>query len=712
MRTQEDSRARVRIVVEPFPMPAGQTRCGLGRKPRQQEAAVAFRAGVEDQVELLDGLAGAEDRLVQPNPTEALEIEHERRPGHGLSLRRGRSNALIRRASRDGFSTSEKGSLVKERAARPVGREGYRQGRAGGGEQERNSVGKVGAAIERLKTPRIEFDHDRRPPDPAAHGGLRSNTRKGLGEQALARVDGGEKIAADGDPRLDPARQAGPGGKLRELIQPQMAGQGADQNLSRLHLEEWMADAVTPGGLKPRAVFAKIVHVGAGDDLRRRPGRDRLVKIGLAEEAAVDRVRAVTRVGQFGRIDDFKPPSHARRLARHALRRLGWNGGRGRMDHLRRVWRRAVRDGRKRHAVDAAAHRDGDRPGLPEEIFEIRQDRLHGALDGPGPGVVAHHRECGSVWSLWDSTRRLRRRRAAKLSPPTSSFSALALVFPSGRTVRLTRTFPAGVGATPWLRGRTSRLSTRQRSPSVEVSVRQQAATASTASVRASSRKSWTGRPFLPSRIPIVRSSTPGAARSRSADTAISSPVMSSTSNESTATSFGEASRAPSRSSTSALRTFGSPSISRMPAPAPTAVSLPRGNAAGDRPTRWASAAAPVGVTRSPAIPSSRQAKPLRSATVAGAGTGKSPCRVFTRPPPRGKSDTLYVASLSAAAMLPIATTSASESQSAISWKCTSSAGTPCSSASTPAMRARMASARSAAPSERRARAIRARMSR
>ena len=45
-------------------------------------------------------------------------------------------------------------------------------------------------------------------------------------------------------------------------------------------------------------------------------------------------------------------------------------------------------------------------------------------------------------------------------------------------------------------------------------------------------------------------------------------------------------------------------------------------------PTRWRRMAAPVGVTRSPATPSSRHAKPARIVTVAGAGTGRSPCRV------------------------------------------------------------------------------------
>ena len=70
--------------------------------------------------------------------------------------------------------------------------------------------------------------------------------------------------------------------------------------------------------------------------------------------------------------------------------------------------------------------------------------------------------------------------------------------------------------------------------------------------------------------------------------------------------------------------------------------------------------------------------KPVSSSSVAGAGTGSRPWRVRTSPLPRGSSDTLQVQPASAAAMLPAATTSSSESQSPTSWKCTSSTGTRC----------------------------------
>ena len=68
-------------------------------------------------------------------------------------------------------------------------------------------------------------------------------------------------------------------------------------------------------------------------------------------------------------------------------------------------------------------------------------------------------------------------------------------------------------------------------------------------------------------------------------------------------------------------------------------------------------------------------AKAVEQRAVAGAGTGSMPCARAHGPPPSGRADTLQRAPSSAAAMQPAATTSISESQSPISWKCTSSSG-------------------------------------
>ena len=64
-----------------------------------------------------------------------------------------------------------------------------------------------------------------------------------------------------------------------------------------------------------------------------------------------------------------------------------------------------------------------------------------------------------------------------------------------------------------------------------------------------------------------------------------------------------------------------------------------------------------------------------------------------TVPPPSGSADAVQRAPSSAPAMQPAATTSSSESQSASSWKCTSSTAMPCTRASASASSASSASA-------------------
>ncbi len=87
--------------------------------------------------------------------------------------------------------------------------------------------------------------------------------------------------------------------------------------------------------------------------------------------------------------------------------------------------------------------------------------------------------------------------------------------------------------------------------------------------------------------------------------------------------------------------------------------------------------AAPVGVIRSPWMPSSIIANPSRRSAVAGAGTGSGPCCVRTRPPPSGSAETVQAVGFRAAARWAAATMSAIESQAPTSWKATSSTGMP-----------------------------------
>ena len=132
--------------------------------------------------------------------------------------------------------------------------------------------------------------------------------------------------------------------------------------------------------------------------------------------------------------------------------------------------------------------------------------------------------------------------------------------------------------------------------------------------------------------------------------------------------------RAPAASNTSARRMLGMPGkVARAGAGADAACSRPARVGTGVWPTRWRRIAAPVGVTRSPPMPSSRQAKPVSEPCGSGCrhrAAGRAGCA--TRPPPRGRGETVQRAPSSAAAMLPAAVTSSNESQSAISWKCTS----------------------------------------
>ncbi len=56
-------------------------------------------------------------------------------------------------------------------------------------------------------------------------------------------------------------------------------------------------------------VLAEIIEVGAGHDLAGSHRADRAVEVGLAEEAAVDRIGAVARVGELAGVDDPQGPA-------------------------------------------------------------------------------------------------------------------------------------------------------------------------------------------------------------------------------------------------------------------------------------------------------------------------------------------------------------------------------------------------------------------
>ncbi len=105
------------------------------------------------------------------------------------------------------------------------------------------------------------------------------------------------------------------------------------------------------------------------------------------------------------------------------------------------------------------------------------------------------------------------------------------------------------------------------------------------------------------------------------------------------------AGRSSAASKASTRRQLLSPGRVRVPKPMP--VRLSRRTVAPRRPagSRWRRIAAPVGVTRSPPMPSSNIAKSRNSRAVAGAGTGIGPCAVRHRPEPSGSGPTLQRAS-------------------------------------------------------------------
>ena len=78
-------------------------------------------------------------------------------------------------------------------------------------------------------------------------------------------------------------------------------------------------------------VVAKIVQIGARGDRPFGHVRDAIVEIGLAEIAAIDRVRAVVGIGEFTRVHLREPPAEPGRMVPHAGSRLCRHGRRQRM---------------------------------------------------------------------------------------------------------------------------------------------------------------------------------------------------------------------------------------------------------------------------------------------------------------------------------------------------------------------------------------------
>ena len=326
-----------------------------------------------------------------------------------------------------------------------------------------------------------------------------------------------------------------------------------------------MHDVVLRRGAQPGTEVVEIVAVGAGGDRSDVAAADARVQIRLAVVAAIDGVRAIAGIGLLAGVEHDQRPSVPRRVLVHAPARRRGHRGTGRVIHRRPRSRIARRDVRERHRVHAAADRDREALVAVEHRDEARADvsarRARAHLSPPSSARrTAAARACGAL-----SRPRLgcRHRRA----PPCAVRS------PPGRCATLTRwrrrrapsrpprgasTLPALLAHAQAERGGLGEARLRDRRGGVR---------------RASTRKSASGRPFLPKRVPIDTSMTPACARRRSPAIAISSPVMSSTSNSRIATTSASASAAPhrrARSNTSARTMLGMPGSERVPAPHPT----------------------------------------------------------------------------------------------------------------------------------------------
>src|ERR1700728_4693993 len=115
------------------------------------------------------------------------------------------------------------------------------------------------------------------------------------------------------------------------------------------------------GGIEPGPIFPKIIEMGARKNLRFAVARDAAVEIGLAEEAAIDRIGQIAFVGKFSRVHNSQPPTLVGCELFHAPSRLFRHCGRDGMEKFSTRTCRAMGESRERHAVHASADSDRQR---------------------------------------------------------------------------------------------------------------------------------------------------------------------------------------------------------------------------------------------------------------------------------------------------------------------------------------------------------------
>ena len=116
------------------------------------------------------------------------------------------------------------------------------------------------------------------------------------------------------------------------------------------------------GGFEPGPIFPKVVEIRARKNLRVAVARDAAIEIGLAEEAAINRIGQIAFVGKFARVHNSQPPTLVRCKPFHALSCLFRHGRRDGMESFDTRTCRAMGKSRQGNTVHAAADGDRQRP--------------------------------------------------------------------------------------------------------------------------------------------------------------------------------------------------------------------------------------------------------------------------------------------------------------------------------------------------------------
>ena len=311
----------------------------------------------------------------------------------------------------------------QEGAPVPVRRERDRRHAAGGCAERRQlraRADRLGRGIDPRQRRLVQLDDDAAGAHPAAHGARGQRApQPALGPRAPSPASA-PRSRMPVSIRLD---RHGRGRQLRHVAQPEFARRAPARRSCRCRPRRTDAArpcsraASSPGRYSPRS--SRLVPERIGRVVR---PRDRAIQVGLAEEAAVDRVGAVVRIGELAGVEHVERPALARPRSAHARRRLPRHRRRGRVDACPRARPSvAMRDRRQGQAVDPAAHRHRDRPHAGKQRAQCGLS----ACSTPCAAPLRFPPQPGA--DAW-------------LRPSRASSASALPVAPPGRSTRFTRT--------------------------------------------------------------------------------------------------------------------------------------------------------------------------------------------------------------------------------------------------------------------------------